>query len=160
MISLKTENISSVVRDLGDLTDDLETEMGATLTEVGRFVESEAKLRTPVSPTKAQAATEPFYHYDKKKSPGTLRDSITIEKGRDYVDVGVMSGGAMDYADVIHNKFGKSWHRIGPGSVAQSTGRTIGGKFIDRAYDDNKAEISRMFETGVDVAVEKFNDGN
>ena len=157
MISLKTENIGSVIADLSNLSKDITADTKSTLLEVGRFVQAEAKQRTPVSPTKAQASTEPQYNYDAKKSPGTLRDAIDLEKGNDYVDVGIMSGSARDYADVIHNKFGQSWHRIGPGSTAQSTGETIGAKFIDRAYDDNKDEIDNQFDRGASHAVDKFN---
>ena len=157
MISLKTENIGSVVKDLNDLTHDIEAETRDTLTEVGLFVQAEAIQRTPISPTKAQASSDPDYNFDAKKSPGTLLHSIDVRKGMDYVDVGVMTGSALAYADAIHNGQGKSWQNIGPGSRAKSGGAKVGGKFIDRAYDDNKNEIDKKFEEGANTSVDKFN---
>lgn len=156
MISLKTENIGSVTKDLSDLSKDIESELSSTLTEVGLHVQAEAIQRTPVSPTKSQASTDPNYNFDARKSPKTLQNSIDVRKGSDYVDVGVMSGSALEYADRIHNGQGKTWQNIGPGSRAKQGSAKVGGKFIDRAYDDNKAEISKMFSDGVNVAVEKF----
>jgi len=157
MISMKTENIGSVVKDLGDLSKDIEAGIGDALTEVGLFVQAEAIQRTPVSPTKSQASTDPNYNYDARKSPMTLQNSIEVRKGRDYVDVGVMTGSALDYASVIHNGQGKAWKNIGPGSRAKQGTAKVGGKFIDRAYDDNKDEIDGKFTNGVNASVDKFN---
>ena len=158
MISLKTENIGSVTKDLNKLSKDIVAERESSLLEVGRFVEAEAKLRTPVSPTKAQAKKDPFYSYKKGNRPGVLRDGIKLRKGSGWVDIGVLGANARAYADYIHNQFGKLWHRLGPGSLVQSTGRDVGAKFIDRAYDENKAEIDKMFDDGADHAVERFNN--
>lgn len=156
MISLKTENLDSVVGDLSKLGGDIAEETRATLLTVGRVVQSEAIQRTPVSPTKAQAQGDPNYRFDPKKSPKELQNSIEVRRGQDYVDVGIMQGPAMAYADIIHNKQGTAWKNIGPGSRAKQGRAKVGGKFIDRAYDDNKDKIDKMFRNGVNHAIEKF----
>jgi len=154
MIGIKVDNLASVDKDLNDLNKDIGTGAQRTLGEVGRFVQSEAKVRCPVSPTKAQAAGT-GYHYDPKKSPNELTNSIDADLGRGYVDVGVLHGNATKYAAVIHDGFGKLWSKLGPGSKAK--GNKVGAKFIDRAYDDNEKEIDTKFERNVNAQVRKFN---
>ncbi len=157
MIGIKVDNLSEVERDLTNLDKNIGTGTQRTLGEVGFFVQAEAKQRCPVSPTKAQAAGT-GYHYDPKKSPNELANSIDRKLGRGYVDVGVIHGNATKYAAVIHDGRGKSWNKLGPGSKAK--GNLVGEKFIDRAYDDNKREIDKQFEDGVNAEVRRFNDGN
>jgi len=77
---------------------------------------------------------------------------------RDYIDVGVMSGPAHQYADVIHNRKGTKWHNLGPGN--KGTGRVIGDKFIDRAWDENEREIDSLYGKGFTKAVRDFNGDN
>ena len=154
MIGISVDNLVDVEKDLTELNKDVRSGTQKTLGEVGRFVQSEAKMRCPVSPTKAQAAGT-GYHYDPKKSPNELTNSIESDLGRGYVDVGVLHGNATKYAAVIHDDFGKSWSKLGPGSVAK--GSKVGAKYIDRAYDDNEKEIDRKFERNVNAQVRKFN---
>ena len=155
MIAIKVDNLASVEKDLTDLNKDVRSGAQRTLGEVGRFVQSEAKVRCPVSPTKAQAQTDQDYRYDKTKSPNELTNSIESDLGRDYVDVGVLHGNATQYAAVIHDGFGTRWKKLGPGSTAK--GGKVGPKFVDRAYDDNKREIDRKFDKSVDIAIVRFN---
>ena len=132
--------------DLRRLSSDLDREMQRALRLAGRMVEDEAKKRSPISPTKAQARGT-GYHYDSKKAPGTLTNSIGIKMGRDYVDVGVMSGNARKYAEKIHD--GK--YKLGSGSKAKGAG--VGPKFLDRAYEENEGKVRGVFEKRANAAV-------
>ena len=132
--------------DLRRLSSDLDREVQRALRLAGRIVQAEAKKRCPISPTRAQAQGAD-YRYDKKKAPGTLTNSIGIKLERGFVDVGVMMGNALKYAQTIHD--GK--YKLGPGSRAK--GAQVGPKFIDRAYEDNEAKVQGVFDHRADVAV-------
>ena len=132
--------------DLRRLSSDLDREMQRALRLAGRMVQAEAKKRSPISPTKAQAnGTD--YSYDSKKAPGTLTNSIGMRMGRGFVDVGVMHGGALKYAEQIHD--GK--YKLGPGSRAKGAG--VGPKFLDRAYEENEGKVQGIFDRRANVAV-------
>jgi len=156
MVKVEVVGLNELKRDLNAFGKDVDRGTGRSLTEAGRFVEAEAKKRCPIGPTKSLAAGT-GYHYDPKKSPGTLRGSITMLKGGDYVDVGVLQGPAMRYADVIHNRRGTAWKNLGPGN--QGGTARIGEKFIDRAYDDNAQTVTDFFNRSADKSVDRFNKG-
>ena len=153
MIAIKVENLNEISKDFDALERNVGKETHNTLGEVGRFVESEQKRRSPFSPTKAQAAGT-GYHYDPKKSPGELQNSIEASLGRDYVDVGVLHGNATKYAAAMN--YGE--YKLGPGSRAKSTGRTVGRLFVERGYTENKRAVDKKFEVGMDKVVTKFNE--
>jgi len=156
MVKAEIRNLDEIKRGLREFTKDVDRATDRALTETGRFVEAEAKKRCPIGPTKS-AASGTDYHYDPKKAPGTLRASIIMLKGGHYVDVGVLRGPAMQYANIIHNERGTRWKKLGPGNVG-GTAR-IGDKFLDRAYDENERTITDFFVRSTDKSVERFNKG-
>jgi hypothetical protein len=160
MIKLEIENAAEIARDFAQLAAGVAKSTDKSLSEAGRFVQSEAKKRAPIGPTKSQARTDPQYNYDAKKSPGTLRGDIDMRKGRDYVDVGIMQGASLQYANKIHNGRGTAWRRLGPASKKADGTPRVGEKFIDRAYDENADEVNGIFDKGVTAQVRRFNDGN
>ena len=153
MIAIEVENLTELDRDLDKFTRNVGSETQRTLGEVGRFVEAEQKRRSPISPTKAQSAGK-GYHYDPKKSPGELQNSIDARTGKGFVDVGVLHGNATTYAAKMN--YGK--YKLGPGSVAKKTGVTVGRLFIERGYDENAREVDKMFQRGVNIMVDRFNE--
>jgi len=158
MVKIDT-NIAEVTRDLNDLGHRVADDTQDALDEVGRFVRDEARIRCPKGATKADAASDPQYRCKNRKgrSPGTLEQSISVKGGHGYVDVGVMSGNALQYANKIHNGRGTDWNRLGPGSKRKQSGARVGEKFVDRAYDENEKEIVGKFDKGVNMAVNRFN---
>jgi len=136
-------------------------QIDAGLVEVGRIVQSEARIRCPQSPTKGQAKKAGIARKKRKnkagkwqnRSPGTLTRAIKLVKKRGEVIVGVMSGAALKYANYIHNGEGLLWHNIGPGSRAKETTATVGGDFLTRAYDDNIDDLQAVYEAEIEKAL-------
>jgi len=162
MVKMEVENIAAIEQDFIKLGKNIAKETRSKLIETGRFVQAEAKKRCPVGPTKSQAAKDPHYNYDKKKSRGSLKNSIVMRRGRDFVDVGVIQGPALKYANYIHNLRNTEggWLLLGPGSRAKRSEERVGEKFIDRAYDENEKFIEDMFKGGISLQVDRFNNGD
>ena len=151
MIAIKVENLNEISKDFDALERNVGKETHNTLGEVGRFVESEQKRRSPISPTQAQAAGT---RYTAKRAQGELQNSIEASMGRDFVDVGVLHGNATKYAAAMN--YGE--YKLGPGSRAKSTGRTVGRLFVERGYTENKRAVDKKFEVGMDKVITKFNE--
>ena len=149
MISLTVRGLDGVLRGLTRSPSEIKKETRRVLGEVGRFVQSEAKRRSPVGPTKSEAKAAEI-RFDPRKAPGTLRDSILMEQGRGWVKVGTWRGPAMRYARRIHDKIG--WSKRGPGTVKQ--GDQAGEKYLVRAITENNQEIDRKLDT-ITVAIER-----
>lgn len=80
---------------------------------------------------------------------GSLRDSITVELGKDQVSVCIPSNSpAKKYAEKIHDKRGSEWHNLGYRS--EKKGPKVGDKFIFRAADDSKKEIDGFIDRIID----------
>ena len=156
MVSVEVINAREIQRDLQKLGKSVAKQTQRAIEEVGRIVQTEAKLRCPVSPTKAQAKGTK-YSYDAKKSPNTLKNGIKLFKGSGVVIVGVVSGAALAYADFIHNQQYKSWFFLGPGSLKKGSSVDVGGKFIDRAFTENRSELEGIIERSVNESVKIFN---
>jgi hypothetical protein len=156
MLSVSVENGREVSRQLRAITGALPDKIDAGLVEVGRIVQSEAKMRAPQSPTKGQSKAYQGPSKSKHKryrAPGTLTRAIKLIKGRGEVVVGVISGAALKYVNYIHNGQGSLWHHIGPGSKAKQGRAKVGGEFLTRAYDDNIAQLQATFEAKVSEAL-------
>ena len=148
------KNFKEVQRSLDGVERDVKSGLRRTLGTTGRFVQAQAKKRCPVSPTQSQASSDFEYNYDAKKSPGTLRDSIKLRLGNGYAYIGIVSGSALKYADVIHNKRNQRWWNLGPGNTSTGSVR-VGEKFIDRAYSENKRKITKFFALMTAKVVER-----
>jgi len=76
-----------------------------------------------------------------RKFPGNLEKSISCEHDERHASVYVatnalcVSKGGFNYAKKIHDERGKSWFKLGAGSVAK--GGKVGEKYIERAIYDN-----------------------
>ena len=151
-IDLEVKNVTIVNQQLDEFDNDVQSAVGGALDEIGRYVESEQKDRAPISPTKDQARGS-SYSYNRGAAPGTLEESCQYIKGRDYIEVGVMFGPALDYA--FQMNYGH--YNLGPGSLAKSTGEKIGRRFVERAYEDNEGEIHEVFADEVNTAVDRIN---
>jgi len=159
MVKIETKDIERVTKDLSRFSKQISKDTQRGLEEIGRIVETEAKKRTPVSPTKSQADSDARYNYKRGRAPGTLQNSINLIKGKGFVVVGVLHGAALKYASFIHNGQGKpgGWKNIGPGSRAKGSTVVVGGKFIDRAYEENEDDLNEIMDVSVTKAVDDFN---
>ncbi|GAG21217.1 unnamed protein product, partial [marine sediment metagenome] len=126
---------------------------GKALFEVGRIVQSEARMRAPQSPTVGQAKAAGISQRKRGREAGTLTRAIVMVQKRGEVIVGVLRGAALKYADYIHNGQGTRWQNIGPGSRAKQRAAKVGGKFLDRAYDDNVDELQKTYEAEIAKAL-------
>ncbi len=158
MISFIVTGLKEVNIGLDQLSSDVSRGENRKLIEVGRIVESEGKKRAPVAPTKSQSAgsrgpSKSRYH--RGRAPGELANSINMVVGNLMVTIGVLSGPALAYAEIIHDKRGKNWKFLGPGSKAK--GSLVGDLYMDRAWDDNERPLLKMLDDGVNPAVKRFN---
>jgi hypothetical protein len=152
MLTVATTGTREVSRQLRGVTDAMPEQIDAGLTEVGRIVQSEAKIRANISPTKGQAKAAGI-SVKKNRAPGTLTNAIVMVKKRGQVIVGVLRGAALKYAEYIHNGQGTRWQKIGPGSKAKQRGPRVGGEFLTRAYDDNEDELQKTYEAEIAKAL-------
>jgi len=145
MVKVEIEDLPEIMAELDEFSSNVADSTQDTLEEVGRKVQSEAKLRCPLKHS-------------------TLSDSIMLFKKRGVVIVGIVQGTALQYANKIHNERFKEdgWHYLGKQSRAKNVDGTarVGEKFIDRAYDENKDEIDSKFEKGINAEVKQFNGDN
>ena len=160
MLTVSTEGTREVSRQLIAVSGAMPEQIDAGLTEVGRIVESGAKRRCPRSPTKGEAEAAGVSQKRrgngrsaKFRSPNTLSNAIVMVRKRGEVIVGVLRGASLKYADFIHNGQGTKWRNIGPGSRAKQSGPKVGGKFLDRAYDENVDEIQATYEAEIAKAL-------
>ena len=158
MISV-TVNVAEVDRALAQLNDTLDMQIQRGLEEAGSIVRDLAREYSPVSPTKAQVEAAsgrvPPYRFRPGRRPGTLRDSIAMEKGNGFIDVGVFRGPAEKYAFIQH--YPPSHWRPGPGTVAQ--GVNAGPAYLDRAAIDSEDDINEALAGIVGRATARFNYG-
>jgi len=76
-----------------------------------------------------------------RKFPGNLEKSIEAEYDDNHASVFVamnalcVSKGGFNYAKKIHDERGKTWQKLGAGSIAK--GGKVGDKYIERAIKDN-----------------------
>ena len=152
MLSVSVENGREVSRQLKAVTGALADQIDAGLAEVGRIVQSEAKIRCPLGPTRGQARAAGLSP-KRGRAPGTLERSIKLIKKRGEVIVGVISGAALKYANYIHNGQGTLWFKIGPGSKAKQRGPKVGGEFLTRAYDENVDDLQVVYEAEISKAL-------
>lgn len=97
----------------------------------------------PRSPTMANhAKTLKRKHTTRsRKFPGNLEKSIECEYDEKHASVFVaqnaycVSPKGFNYAKKIHDERGKTWHKLGAGSIAKGAG--VGEKFIERGIRDN-----------------------
>lgn len=118
--------------------------MQNAITRVGRYVQSEAINRAPISPKQEQLPGRKKGSTSiSKKAPGGLERSIEFEKQKGGMQGAVFvaaNSEAGQYAKKIHDERGTSWENLGPGSIAKD-GRSpdkVGDKFIERAWDENE----------------------
>lgn len=97
----------------------------------------------PRSPTmaNASAALKRKKRSTQRRYPGNLEKSIECEFDERHASVFVaqnafcVSKGGFNYAKKIHDERGKTWQRLGAGSIAKGAG--VGEKFIERGIKDN-----------------------
>jgi hypothetical protein len=156
MLSIGITGDREVQRQLRAVTRAMPKQIDAGLAEVGRIVQSEAMIRTPQSPTKGQSKSyngPSKSRWKQGRAPGTLTRAIKLVKKRGEVIVGVISGAALKYANYIHNGQGTAWTHIGPGSTAKQGAAKVGGKFLDRAYDENINDLQSVYESEIAKAL-------
>lgn len=106
----------------------------------------------PRSPTmaNASAALKRKKRSTQRRYPGNLEKSIECEYDERHASVFVaqnafcVSKYGFNYAKKIHDERGKSWQRLGAGSIAKGAG--VGEKFIERGIKDNVAWCLRAIE--------------
>jgi len=153
MLTVSAEGTREVSRQLRAVTGAMPEQIDAGLEEVGRLVESGAKMRAPQSPTNAQAKAAGIRQAKRGREAGTLTRAIVMVKKRGEVIVGVLRGAALKYADYIHNGQGTRWHTIGPGSRAKQRGAKVGGEFLTRSYDDQEDNLQKVYEAEIAKAL-------
>lgn len=85
-----------------------------------------------------------------RKFPGNLEKSIECEYDEKHASVFVamnalcVSKNGFNYAKKIHDERGKTWQRLGAGSIAK--GGKVGEKFIERGIRDNADWCLRAIE--------------
>ena len=148
-------DLRGVMGGLRMLKKDTVRQVEKGLDESARVVQSQSRVFAPVSPTRAQAASDPLYRHKAGRSPGTLQNSITIRKGRLWRDVGIMTGSALAYARRIHDRIG--WSRRGPGTRAK--GSRAGAFFLTRALKKRLPDVRKLINRRVGKAAVRFNRG-
>jgi len=109
----------------------------------GERCKAQASLYAPRSPTMANhsATLKRKKQTVSRKFPGNLEKSIEAEYDDKHASVFVamnalcVSKGGFNYAKKIHDERGKTWKKLGAGSIAK--GGKVGDKFIERSIKDN-----------------------
>ena len=134
-ITIKVEGAEKLERDLARFPKDIEKGSDKGLHLVARPLESEGKDRAPIR-------------------HNHLRLSIGIQKGHNKVEVGVLEGETLSYAEIMD----KGGYELGERSKA--AGPQVGPHYMDRAWDENEAAFMDLYEKrGIDPVVTKFNRG-
>lgn len=129
------------------------------LSRIGLIAQRAATAYAPRSPTNAQYSTtlKRKKRTARKLFPGNLEKSIDWEivgsgTPTPGVSVYVAANGycrskkGYNYAPKIHDERGKTWHNLGPGSIAKNSGGKVGDKFIERAIADNADAFFRILQ--------------
>jgi len=134
-ITIKVEGAEKLERDLAKFPKDVERGSDKGLVQVARPLQTEGKERVPLK-------------------HGYLSNAIEVVKGHNKVEVGVVEGETLDYAEIID----RGGYELGERSKA--AGPQVGPHYMDRAWDDNEQAFMDLYERrGIDPVVTKFNRG-
>lgn len=153
-VSINTSELRRLERAMKRLGKDYGKASQRLLNKFGEWVQGRAKELAPESPTVGDFKTmNKSGKTNRKRSgitTGSLRDSITLEKGKQRVDIGIPAnsrGGK--YGEKIHDQRGKTWKNLGPRS--KQKGAT--DKFIFKAYEDGEDKQAEMVDIIIDEVI-------
>jgi len=157
-IDLKFEGRREVIAALKQAEREGREGISRALYRVGTLVKDRAVEYAPKSPTseelrafrrksgrgKRKSAGNRKARATSRTKPGGLMRSISYKSNAKMAEVFVATNSeAGRYAWRIHEEKGRTWHKVGPGTLAK--GAKADHKFIERAIKDSAKDIELIF---------------